>query len=50
MEFRNYKWLEDRSGKLTNTPIDKNNHLIDAVRYATYSIMSRPNFGRYTVS
>ncbi len=50
MEFRNYKWITDKSGKLTNTPIDKNNHLIDAVRYATYSIMSRPNFGKYAVS
>ena len=48
-EFRNYKWEEDRSGKLTNKPIDKNNHIIDAVRYATYSILSRPNFGKYAV-
>ena len=48
-EFRNYKWLEDRSGKLTNKPITKNDHIIDAVRYATYSIMSRPNFGKYAV-
>lgn len=48
-EFRNYKWQEDRSGKLTNKPVDKNNHIIDAVRYATYSIMSRPNFGKYAV-
>ena len=50
MEFRNYKWVTDKTGKLTNTPVDKNNHLIDAVRYATYSIMSRPNFGKYSVS
>ena len=48
-EFRNYKWMEDKSGKLTNTPIDKNNHTTDAVRYATYSILSRPNFGKYSV-
>lgn len=48
-EFRNYKWQEDRSGKLTNKPVDKNNHIIDAVRYATYSILSRPNFGKYAV-
>jgi len=48
-EFRNYKWQEDRTGKLTNKPIDKNNHIIDAVRYATYSIMSRPNFGKYAI-
>jgi len=50
MEFRNYKWVTDKTGKLTNTHVDKNNHLIDAVRYATYSIMSRPNFGKYAVS
>lgn len=48
-EFRNYKWLEDRSGKLTNVPEDKNNHIIDAVRYGTYSIISRPTFGKYTI-
>ena len=48
-EFRNYKWREDKTGKLTNIPEDKNNHIIDAVRYATYSILSRPNFGRYAI-
>ena len=48
-EFRNYKWQEDKSGKLTNQPIDLNNHIIDSVRYATYSILSRPNFGKYTI-
>tara|TARA_A100001391_G_C5070818_1_gene278225 strand:+ start:1142 stop:2299 length:1158 start_codon:yes stop_codon:yes gene_type:complete len=48
-EFRNYKWKEDRSGKLTNTPEDNNNHLCDAVRYATYSILSKPNFGKYAI-
>jgi len=49
-EFRNYKWLEDKSGKLTNVPEDRNNHVIDAVRYGTYSIISKPNFGKYTIS
>lgn len=48
-EFRNYKWKEDKTGKLTNIPEDKNNHIIDAIRYATYSILSRPNFGRYAI-
>jgi phage terminase large subunit len=48
-EFRNYKWLEDKSGKLTNVPEDRNNHIIDAVRYGTYSIISKPNFGKYAV-
>lgn len=48
-EFRNYKWQEDKSGKLMNKPVDKNNHTIDATRYATYSVLSKPNFGRYAI-
>lgn len=32
-EFRNYRWLTDTSGKATNEPIDKYNHLIDGIRY-----------------
>ena len=48
-EFRDYKWVEDKSGKLTNKPVDKNNHLIDSTRYACYSIMSQPNFGKYAI-
>ena len=48
-EFRNYKWKEDKSGRLINIPEDKNNHIIDPCRYATYSILSRPNFGKYTL-
>ena len=48
-EFRNYKWVEDKTGKLTNRPEDKNNHITDSVRYATYSILSKPNFGKYAI-
>jgi phage terminase large subunit len=48
-EFRNYKWKEDRSGKLINVPEEKHNHIIDPCRYATYSILSRPNFGKYAI-
>ena len=48
-EFRDYKWKEDKSGKLTNIPEPKNDHLIDSTRYACYSIMSQPNFGKYAV-
>jgi phage terminase large subunit len=48
-EFRNYKWKEDKAGMLINTPEDKNNHIIDPCRYATYSILSRPNFGKYAL-
>jgi len=32
-ELKNYKWLEDRTGKILNIPEDKNNHGIDAARY-----------------
>ena len=48
-EFRNYKWSKDKTEKITNIPIDKNNHLIDALRYATFNILSKPNFGKYTI-
>ncbi len=48
-EFRNYKWKMDKTGMLTNTPEDKHNHIIDSCRYATYSILSRPNFGKYAL-
>ena len=48
-EFRNYKWKLDKSGKLINIPEDKHNHCIDPCRYATYSLLSRPNFGKYAI-
>ncbi len=48
-EFRNYKWKEDKGGLLTNIPDGKNDHTIDSCRYAAYSILSRPNFGKYAV-
>jgi phage terminase large subunit len=48
-ELRNYKFVEDYNGKVLNKPVDAYNHAIDAVRYATYNRMSRPNYGRYAV-
>jgi len=48
-EFRNYKWVEDKGGKLTNVPKDANNHTIDSLRYATYNMLSKPNYGKYAV-
>ena len=33
-EAKKYKWATDRDGNPTNTPIDKFNHAIDAIRYA----------------
>ena len=48
-EFRNYKWVEDKGGKLTNVPRDANNHTIDSLSYATYNMLSKPNYGKYAV-
>ena len=45
-ELNNYSWLERKS----NTPIDKFNHLIDAVRYAVSFQLQNPNRGKYTIS
>ncbi len=33
-ELRTYKWKEDAAGNPIRQPVDKNNHLIDAGRYA----------------
>lgn len=32
-EFRNYMFITDRDGKVTNEPVDYNNHFLDALRY-----------------
>ena len=48
-EFRNYKWKEDRDSRILNIPEDHANHTTDALRYATYSLLSRPNFGKYAI-
>ena len=44
-ELNNYRWLERKS----NTPIDKYNHLIDAVRYAVGYQLQNPNRGKYII-
>lgn len=36
-EFSNYVWDKDKNGTSINRPIDKYNHIIDALRYATES-------------
>ena len=48
-EMRNYKWQEDRTGKLLNKPVAANDHTIDSLRYATYNVLSRPNYGKYAI-
>jgi phage terminase large subunit len=33
-EIQQYKWKEDKTGNVLPVPIDKNNHLLDGLRYA----------------
>jgi len=33
-EFMQYQWKEDKDGNAIRQPVDKNNHIIDALRYA----------------
>jgi len=44
-ELNNYSWLEKKS----NTPVDKFNHIIDAIRYAVTYQLQNPNRGRYAI-
>jgi phage terminase large subunit len=48
-EFRNYKYIEDKNGRLTNKPVDAFNHGIDACRYAVFNTLNRPNIGKYSI-
>jgi phage terminase large subunit len=48
-EFQNYKWIEDKNGNLLNKPVDNYNHAIDAIRYAVYNKLSKPNYGSYAI-
>ena len=36
-EQQSYLWEELKDGTIINKPVDKNNHLTDALRYCTYS-------------
>jgi phage terminase large subunit len=48
-EMRNYKYIEDKNGDLTNKPVDKYNHACDALRYSVINKLSRPNYGKYAI-
>lgn len=41
-EISQYKWQEDKQGNVLRIPVDKNNHLLDALRYA-FSTESKSN-------
>jgi phage terminase large subunit len=52
-EFQSYKWKEDRRGISIRQPVDFNNHIIDALRYAyegdmiTIGINTKATVGNY---
>jgi phage terminase large subunit len=39
-ELNNYTWEKDNNGEKLNTPIDKHNHIIDALRYLAMDRLS----------
>ena len=43
-ELNNYVWHDSKS----QTPIDDYNPLLDALGYAVWDLIGKPNFGRYT--
>lgn len=50
-ELRNYTWDKDKDGNLLNQPIDKYNHLLDALRYAVWTHFGeRGSKNKYTLS
>lgn len=44
-ELNNYVWHDKKS----ETPIDDYNHLLDAVGYAVWNYIGRPNYGKYAI-
>ena len=48
-ELRTYKWATDKEGNSINTPVDFNNHLIDALRYVALNKLQNNNNGNYAI-
>ena len=48
-ELRNYKYKEDKNGRILNAPVDAFNHFVDASRYAITFNQSNPNYGTYSL-
>ena len=50
-ELRNYVWAKDRDGNPLNEPIDRFNHLLDALRYAVWTRFGqKAGYGQYSFS
>lgn len=48
-ELRNYIWAKDSSGNTLNQPIDKFNHILDALRYAIFTKFNKAQ-GSYNLT
>lgn len=47
-ELRNYKYIEDKNGQITNKPVDNFNHALDALRYSVVNKITASHLGRYS--
>jgi phage terminase large subunit len=47
-ELNNYKWKQNRDGRLENEPVDMMNHSIDAIRYVCLNILDNVSQGKYS--
>jgi len=45
-ELERYKWRVSNTGKMINTPVDNNNHLIDALRYVALNKLKTNTSGQ----
>lgn len=49
-ELRNYTWAKDKDGRLLNEPIDRFNHILDALRYGCYTRFGQnAGYGTYNI-
>lgn len=48
-ELDNYIWEKDLDGRPINKPIDKFNHLLDAMRYALFTKFGKQGTGQYSI-
>jgi len=51
-EFRSYKWMQDRNGRILPKPVKINDHATDTVRYMIYSEAVEPKYrgSKFTTS
>jgi phage terminase large subunit len=48
-ETQRYKWMKDKNNKILDTPVDFQDHLMDALRYAVYTHRDRGNMSATTI-